>query len=109
MPNEAGHRRFGSICKLPSGRYQVRYPGPDGQAYRFLRAVLMTATDDQIIARNPCRIRGGGTERPDERPVLTARQVLDLADKMPDDGFRVMVLLAAFASLRWGELAALRR
>ena len=28
---------------------------------------------------------------------------------MPDARFRVMVLLAAFASLRWGELAALRR
>lgn len=54
------------------------------QAYRFLRAVLMTAADDLIIPRNPCRIRGAGTERPDERPVLTARQVLDLADRMPD-------------------------
>ena len=31
MPNKAGHRRFGSIRKLPSGRYQVRYPGPDGR------------------------------------------------------------------------------
>jgi integrase len=30
MPNKDGHRRFGSVRKLPSGRYQVRYPGPDG-------------------------------------------------------------------------------
>jgi hypothetical protein len=30
MPNKAGHRRFGTVRKLPSGRYQVRYPGPDG-------------------------------------------------------------------------------
>ena len=215
MANKVGHRRFGSIRQLPSGRYQVRYPGPDGRirshpetfarkgdasrtlavlegqlahgtwidperanvtlgdyaeawiaqrpglrcrtielyrgslkrhvmphlggvplgkidsamirqwraqllgngtsvseaakAYRFLRAVLMTATDDQIIPRNPCRVRGAGTERPEERPVLTVRQVLDLADRMPADEFRVMVLLAAFASLRWGELVALRR
>ena len=41
--------------------------------------------------------------------MLTVRQVLDLAERMPDARFRVMVLLAAFASLRWGELAALRR
>lgn len=79
------------------------------KAYRFLRAVFMTAVDDLIIPRNPCRIRGGGAERPDERPVLTARQALDLADRMPDARFRVMVLLAGFASLRWGELSALRR
>lgn len=79
------------------------------KAYRFLRAVLMTAADDQIIPRNPCRVRGAGAERPDERPVLSVRQVLDLADRMPADEFRVTVLLAAFASLRWGELVALRR
>lgn len=30
MPNKRNHRRFGSIRKLPSGRYQIRYPGPDG-------------------------------------------------------------------------------
>ncbi len=73
-----------------------------------LRAVLMTATDDLIIRRNPCRIRGAGAEHSDERPVLTARQVLDLAERMPDLRFRVMVLLAAFDSLRWGELSAMR-
>ena len=31
MANSKGRRRrFGSIRRLPSGRYQVRYPGPDG-------------------------------------------------------------------------------
>jgi hypothetical protein len=27
MPNKPGHRRFGNVRKLPSGRYQVRYGG----------------------------------------------------------------------------------
>ncbi|MEU7877815.1 hypothetical protein [Microbispora bryophytorum] len=31
MANKAGHRRFGSIRKLPSGRFQIRYPGSDGK------------------------------------------------------------------------------
>ncbi|WFE25764.1 tyrosine-type recombinase/integrase [Solwaraspora sp. WMMD791] len=31
MANRPGRRRFGSVRKLPSGRYQARYPGPDGQ------------------------------------------------------------------------------
>jgi hypothetical protein len=33
------------------------------------------AHEEQPRSR-PCRIRGAGTERPEERPVLTARQVL---------------------------------
>ena len=60
-------------------------------------------------ARNPCRIRGGGDEKPAERPVLTVVQVFDLADRMKDRRFRVLVLVATFASLRWGEANALRR
>ncbi|MFF4617877.1 tyrosine-type recombinase/integrase [Nonomuraea jabiensis] len=214
MANRPGKRRFGSIRQLPSGRFQIRYPGPDGKirvgettyererdadkalslieaklttgdwtdpqrakvklgdyadkwisertnlrprtveiykgllkryirphlggmpigkldtaavrewralllgngigesevakAYRFLRAVLMTAADDQIIPRNPCRIRGAGEEKPEERPVLTVAKVFELADVMPAR-LRALVLLATFASLRWGEVAALRR
>jgi integrase len=30
MANKPGRRRFGNIRKLPSGRYQARYLGPDG-------------------------------------------------------------------------------
>lgn len=128
------------------------------KAYRLLRAVLMTAAeDDKILARNPCCIRGAGDEEAAERPVLSVAQVFELAErvgrrpagnvrklpaggyrlrfrrhgemrtapeglrhqgraeqalwKMADDGradcnhdqrFRALVLLATFASLRWG-------
>jgi hypothetical protein len=51
------------------------------KAYRLLRAVLMTAADeDKILARNPCRIRGAGDEDAAERPVLTVTQVFELAE-----------------------------
>src|SRR4029077_10068743 len=43
-----------------------------------------------------------------ERPVLTVPQVYALADAVPDR-YRPLVLLTVFASLRWGELAALCR
>lgn len=188
MANRAGHRRLGSIRKLSSGRYQIRYQGPDGQirtgiemyetrswadralalieaqlttgewtdpivgkmrlgsygerwiaqrtglrprtielyswllkrhiapylgnatlagitpdmirewrvsllaagvsesatakAYRLLRAVLATAADDRVIARNPCRIRGAGDEKPGERPMLSIPQMYQLADRV---------------------------
>jgi integrase len=31
MVNKPRHRRFGNIRKRASGRYQIRYPGPDGR------------------------------------------------------------------------------
>ncbi|HET6504803.1 MAG TPA: tyrosine-type recombinase/integrase, partial [Amycolatopsis sp.] len=79
------------------------------KAFRLLRAILNTAMEeDKILQRNPCRIRGADRENPAERPALTVAQVFDLAGRMPDR-FRVLVLLAAFGSLRWGEVTALRR
>jgi integrase len=135
------------------------------KAYRLLRSILATAVEeDKILARNPCRVRGAGTERAPERPVLTVAQVFELAEQvgrrpignirrlsdgyyrvryrrhgtirtapevyptrrtaeralwaMGKDGradydhdrrYRALVLLATFASLRWGEATALRR
>jgi integrase len=77
------------------------------KAYRLLRAVFNTALDDGLIRRNPCRIKGAGTEHSPERPVLTVTQVYALADAVGLQ-YRALTLLAAFTSLRWGELAALR-
>lgn len=78
------------------------------KAYRLLRAVLHTAVDDDLIRRNPCRIRGADQEHAAERPTLTAGQVAALARLMPPR-LVALVMLATYASLRWGELAALRR
>ena len=78
------------------------------KAYRLLKAIMNTAVDDGLIRRNPCRIKGAGQEKSPERPVLTIRQVFDLADAI-GPRHRALILLAVFGSLRWGELAALRR
>lgn len=78
------------------------------KAYRLLRGILNTAVEDELIKKNPCRIKNAGVERPDERPVLTVAEVFALAAAVPPR-FRALVLLATFASMRWGELAALRR
>jgi len=83
-------------------------PTMAAKAYRLLRAILMTAVDDGIIARNPCRIRGAGTETPAERPVLDLGQIIRLVETMPAP-LDLLVLVTAFGSLRWGEVTALRR
>jgi integrase len=73
-----------------------------------MKATLNTAVDDRLIQRNPCRIKGAGQETSPERPVLTIAQVFVLADVI-DVRYQALVLLAAFTSLRWGELGALTR
>ncbi len=78
------------------------------KAYRLLRAILNTAVDDGLIKRNPCRIKGGGDESSPERPTLTVSQVYALSDRITPR-YRALVLLAAFTSLRFGELAGLRK
>jgi integrase len=78
------------------------------KAYRLLRAMMNTAVDDGLIRRNPCRIKGAGDDRSPERPTLTVTEIAAVLAKI-DRRYRVMVLLAAFTTLRLGELAALRR
>lgn len=78
------------------------------KVYRLLRAILYTAVDDGMIKRNPCRIKGADKETEHARPVATVSQVYALADAVPRR-FRVLVLLGAFTSLRWGELVNLHR
>lgn len=85
-------------------------PGPSTAAkcYRLLRAILNTAVEDGLLTANPCRIKGGGVERAEERPVPSIAQVYALADAVPPR-YRVLVLMAAFGGLRPGELFGLTR
>ncbi|WP_329228382.1 tyrosine-type recombinase/integrase [Streptomyces sp. NBC_01460] len=69
---------------------------------------MNTAVDDEVIQRNPCRIKGAGAAKTAERPFLDVTEVFQLADAV-SARFRVFILLAAFTGLRFGELAALQR
>jgi integrase len=50
----------------------------------------------------------GGQGAPDRAPVLTAAEVVGLAEAVPAR-YRAMILLTTFASLRFGEVTALQR
>jgi site-specific recombinase XerD len=78
------------------------------KTYRILHAIFTTAVDDDLVRRNPCRIKGAGFEHTDERPTATLDQVLAIAQAI-QPRYRLLVLLATFAQLRFGELVALRR
>ncbi|MCU1370090.1 MAG: site-specific integrase [Ilumatobacteraceae bacterium] len=78
------------------------------KAYRILRSIMEVAVDDEIIARNPCRLHGVASERSPEQRVATAEEVIQISEAMPER-YRAMVLVAAYGGLRLGELCALRR
>jgi integrase len=70
--------------------------------------MLNTAVEDGLLRTNPCKVKGAGAEHAEERPVAMPGQVAKLADAVHPK-YRAMVLLAAYCSLRFGELAGLRR
>ncbi|MGW5619493.1 tyrosine-type recombinase/integrase [Streptomyces olivaceus] len=78
------------------------------KAYRLLKAVMETAVDDELIQRNPCRIKGAGKEKAAERRIATVAQVDALAEAV-GMRWRLMVYLGAYGPMRPEELAGLRR
>ncbi len=83
-------------------------PGVARSAYRLLRAIFNTAVADEIIGKNPCRIRGAGVDRAPERSIPSVTEVAALAEAMPP-ALGPAVLLAAWGTLRRGEVLGLRR
>jgi integrase len=84
-------------------------PRQRAAAYALLRTILNTAIADELITANPCRVRGAGASKrakPIRPATLAELEVLTTA--MPPR-YRLMVLLAAWCALRFGELAELRR
>lgn len=79
------------------------------KAYGQLRAIMNTAVDDDLLATSPARIRGAGAsaQRRNLEPA-TLKELQAIVDAMPER-FRLMIWLASWCALRYGEIAELRR
>ncbi len=97
-------------ARLTAGPRQDRPFGPVtvAKAYRLMHSIMATAVDDGLIRRTPCRIKGAGQEDSPERSVMPIATLTELLDQVPAR-HRALLLLATFTSLRFGELAGLRR
>jgi integrase len=82
-------------------------PNTVAKAYRLLARIMDTAVDASLLVRNPCSVKGAATERAPEMRVATIAQVAALAEAI-HPRFRALVLVAAYAGLRWGELVGLQ-
>lgn len=91
------------------GLSAVTGPTRQAHAYSLLRTIMNTAIEDEIIGSNPCRVRGAGqSKRARKIEPATLPELEAIARAMPGR-YRLMVLLAAWCALRFGELAELRR
>lgn len=104
-----GHAQHGS-WRAWYLRQMAENPGSTqpGKAYRLARAMLNTAVEDGLLRTNPWKVKVAGAQHAEERPVAMPGQVAKLVEAVHPK-YRTMVLLAAYCSLRFGELAGLRR
>ena len=86
-----------------------RKPRMASKAYGQLRAIMNSAVDDELISASPVHIRGAGAtahRRKLEPATLNELQVI--AESMPVR-FQLMIWLASWCALRYGEIVELRR
>lgn len=84
-------------------------PTQRAHAYSLLRTVMGQAVTERLVSVNPCQIVGAGrTTRVRRVEVATPEQLVSIAQGMPEH-LRLLVLMAAWCALRFGELAELRR
>ena len=87
----------------------VDRPTLRSHAYSLLRTILASAVNDEILGANPCRIVGAGRAgRAHKIEPAGAEEIAALAEAMPER-LRLMVLLASWCALRFGETVELRR
>ena len=86
----------------------VTTPTTRAHAYMLLKTICATAVSDDLLAANPCRIRGAGqAKRVSKTEPASLDELAALVEAMPKR-YRVMVLLAAWCGMRFGELTELR-
>ena len=84
-------------------------PRANSKAYGLLRAIMNSAVDEDLIDANPVHIRGAGY-RPKRRRLepATVEELDTIVDNMPEK-WKLIILLASWCALRYGEIAELRR
>jgi integrase len=108
-----GDRRLGSVTPTDVQGF-VAYleekglaPSTVRQCYLLVAGLFSSALDSDIIVRTPCRGINLPHNSRTEIRFLTADEVADLASVI-DGQYRALVLTAAYAGCRFGELAGLR-
>ena len=89
------------------GKLNARTPRINEHSYALLKTIFATAVQDELLDRNPCRERMRKPVRHIGEPA-TLDELALLVAAMPER-LRLMIELAAWCALRFGEVAELRR
>jgi integrase len=85
------------------------HPTMRSHAYSLLRTVFTSAVNDELIDANPCRIVGAGrAKRVHKIRPASVEELGALTAEMPER-LQLMVTLASWCALRFGEAVELRR
>lgn len=84
-------------------------PTMRSHAYSLLRTIMGSAVNDELIDANPCRIVGAGrAKRVHKIRPASVEELATVTEKMPER-LRLMVTLASWCALRFGETIELKR
>ncbi|WP_396906983.1 tyrosine-type recombinase/integrase [Mycolicibacterium phlei] len=87
----------------------VDRPTLRSHAYSLLRTIMNSAVADEIIDANPCRITGAGRAKRVKKIRPASLDELATATNAMPERLRLMVTLASWCALRFGETIELRR
>jgi integrase len=87
----------------------TKTPTLRSHAYGLMRTILGQAVHDGLIPANPCHIRGAGNAKRVHKIKPASIAELEAITAAMPEKYRLMVLLAAWCGLRFGELSELRR
>jgi integrase len=79
------------------------------RAYVLLKSVLATAVGDGLLASNPCQIKGGAKASTGKQIAPPTDAELAIIVATIDQRLALLVEVAAWGGLRWGEITELRR
>jgi integrase len=84
-------------------------PTMRSHAYSLLRTIMASAVNDELLDNNPCRIVGAGrSKRVHKIRPASVDELATLTEAMPER-LALMVTLASWCALRFGETVELRR
>lgn len=98
-----------AVVRTWYSRLDANRPTQRAQSYALMRSILSTAVADEILAANPCRIRGAGVAHTVRQIEPASLDELEVILQAMPDRLRALVLLGAWCGLRFGELTELRR
>ncbi|WP_440070897.1 hypothetical protein [Streptosporangium sp. OZ121] len=64
---------------------------------QLLKSIMGTAVNDELIRKNPCRIKGAGMPDTPDREMIPPAKVVEIVTTVPER-YRAFVLLGTFAS-----------